>query len=99
LIPDDVMKLVHDQDPAVRCAAAWFLYGCGQALEIKDVLAVLQETLKSPDPWARRQAARCLGSLGPNAKDATPALSAVLEDKDEGVRDAAAKALKGIRQR
>jgi HEAT repeat protein len=99
LIPDGVRKLVHDRDPAVRCTAAWFLHCGGQALEIKDVLTVLQETLKSTDPWVRRRAARCLGLLGPNAKDAAPTLSAALEDKDEGVRDAAAKALKSIRQR
>jgi HEAT repeat protein len=98
-IPDGVLKLVHDKDPAVRCVAAWFLYRGGQALEIKDVLAVLQETLKSPDPWVRRQAALCLGTLGPNARDAAPALAAILEDKDEGVRDAAARALKSVRQR
>jgi HEAT repeat protein len=99
LIPDGVRKLAHDRDPAVRCVAAWFLHRGGQALDTKDVLAVLQETLKSTDPWARRHAARCLGSLGPNAKDAVPQLSAVLEDKDEGVRDAAAKALASIRGR
>jgi HEAT repeat protein len=99
LIPDGVRTLLHDEDPAVRCVAAWFLHRGGQALAIKDALAVLQETLKSPDPWVRRQAARCLGSLGPNAKDAAPALSALVDDKDEGVRDAVAKALKSIQQR
>jgi HEAT repeat protein len=97
-IPDDVKKLAQDPDPAVRCVTAWFLYCAGRALEIKDVLAVLQETLKAPDPWARRQAARYLGALGPSARDAAPALAATLEDKDEEVRKAAAEALKTIRQ-
>src|SRR5262249_60518572 len=97
-IPDGVRKLLRDEDAGVRCVAAWFLYCSGQGLELKDVMAVLQETLKSSDPWARRQAARCLGSLGPNAGDAAAAaLTAALEDKDEGVRKAAAEALKSIR--
>jgi HEAT repeat protein len=99
LIPDGVRKLLHDEDAGVRCVAAWFLYCSGRALELKDVTAVLQKTLKSSDPWARRQAARCLGSLGPNAGDAVEALSAVLEDKDEDVRKAAADALKSIQQK
>jgi HEAT repeat protein len=99
LIPDGVMKSVNDKDPAVRCVAAWFLYRARQALEIKEVLAVLTETLKAPDPWARRHAAGCLGALGSNARDAAPALSAVLQDSDEGVRDAAAKALQSIGKR
>jgi len=98
-IPDGVTKLVHAKDPAVRCVAAWFLHGAGQALELKEVLAVLQETLKSADPWVRRHAAHCLGSLGANAKDAAPVLSKLLEDTDEGVRDAAAKALTRVRPR
>jgi HEAT repeat protein len=55
--------------------------------------------LKAADPWARRQAARFLGSFGPYAKDAVPALTAVLDDRDEGVRKAAAEALKGIQQK
>jgi HEAT repeat protein len=97
-IPDGVIRLMKEKDPAVRCAAAWFLHR-GQALEIKEVLAVLQDTLKSPDPWARRHAAHRLGSLGPRAREAVPALSALLEDKDEGVRTAAAGALKSIQQR
>lgn len=96
-IPEGVLRLAHDKDPGVRCVAAWFLYCGARALELKDVLAVLQETLKSSDPWARRQAAQFLGAIGPHAKDAAPALAAVLEDKDEAVRDAAAKALKSIR--
>jgi HEAT repeat protein len=99
LIPDGVTELVQDKDPAVRCVAAWFLHRGGQALGTKDVVAVLRGTLKSPDPWVRRRAADCLGSLGPNAKEAAPALSALLEDGDEGVRAAAGKALQSIQPR
>jgi HEAT repeat protein len=58
----------------------------------------MRKTIKASDPWARRQAARCLGALGPAAKDAVPALSALLHDQDDSVRDATAKSLKSIRR-
>lgn len=98
----DVMELFKDPDPGVRCVAAWVLH-CGRAqvgdaVKINDVIAVLRETLKASDPWARRQAARFLGRLGPTAKDAAASVSAVLEDKDAGVRNAAAEALKRIQK-
>jgi HEAT repeat protein len=96
LVPPGVLKLVDDKDPGVRCVAAWFLHRSGQALELRGLLPILKETLTAPDPWARRQAARCLGGLGPNARDAAEALAALLRDEDQGVRDAAARALKSI---
>jgi hypothetical protein len=40
------------------------------------ILVILQETLKDADPRFRRQAARFLGRLDPNARDAAPALAA-----------------------
>jgi HEAT repeat protein len=97
-VPAGVTKLLKDQDVSVRCVAAWTLYSA-RAVEIKDTIAVQRETLKDADPWARRQAARFLGKLGPSAKDAADDLSALLGDKDEGVRDAASTALKSIQHR
>jgi HEAT repeat protein len=94
----EVRGLLRDSDPGVRCVTAWVLYA-GQVMEIKEVIAVQREGLTAADPWARRQAAHFLGSLGPAAKEAAPALNAALEDRDEGVRDAAAKALKSIHQK
>lgn len=98
----DARRFLEDPEPGVRCVAAWVLYcrrgQAGVAGDTKDVLTVQQQTLKARDPWARRQAARFLGSLGPYARDAVPALSAALQDKDEGVREAAAAALKRIQQ-
>jgi HEAT repeat protein len=44
----------------------------------------------------RRDAARALGSIGPDATSAIPALTRALQDKDMRVRSAAAKALKEI---
>jgi HEAT repeat protein len=61
------------------------------------VIAVQRATLKAPDPLARQQAARFLGKLGPLAKDVAEDLAALLEDRDEGARKAAAEALKSVR--
>jgi HEAT repeat protein len=94
----DVKELLQDKDAGVRCVTAWVLHSA-RNVDLKEVLPVLQETLKATDPWARRQAARYLGRLGPYAKDAAPALSAALDDKDEDVRRAAAEALKSIQQK
>jgi HEAT repeat protein len=93
----DVKGFLQDNDAGVRCVAAWVLH-TARAVELKDVVAVLCETLKATDPWARRQAARFLGKLGRYGKDAAPALAAAMEDKDEGVRDEVAKALKSIQR-
>jgi HEAT repeat protein len=97
----DAAKFLDDPDPGVRCVAAWVVH-CGRriagaAVNYKEVLDAQQQTLKAADPWARRQAARFLGSFGPAARAAAPALSALLEDDDEGVRKAAAEALKAVR--
>jgi HEAT repeat protein len=97
-VPDGVRKLLREDDPAVRCVAAWFLYGAGRGMDLPEVIAVQRQTLTASDPWARRQAVGYLGALGPSARDAAEALTALLQDKDEGVRDAAARALKAIRQ-
>jgi HEAT repeat protein len=94
----DVKPLLEDKDAGVRCVSAWVLH-TAQAVDIKDVIAVQRATLKAADPWARQQAVRFLGKLGPLAKDAAEDLSALLEDKDEGTRKAAAEALKAIQQK
>jgi HEAT repeat protein len=96
----DAMKFVKDPDPAVRCVAVWVLH-CGQntageSVELKEVIWVLRQALTAADPWARRQAIRYLGLLGPVARDAAPEVSALLEDQDAGVREAAAASLKII---
>jgi HEAT repeat protein len=93
----DVKGFLKDEDAGVRCVSAWVLHSA-RAVEVKDVIAVQRGVLKAPDSWARRQAARYLGKLGPVARDAAEALAAPLRDKDEGVRDAAAAALKNVQQ-
>jgi HEAT repeat protein len=99
----EASKFLEDTDAGVRCVAAWVVHcgrrQAGENVGDKEVVTALQESLKAADPWARRQAARFLGSFGPNAKGAAPALTAALEDKDEGVRKAAADALKRIQSK
>ena len=92
----DVKPLLEDKDAGVRCVTSWVLY-TARAVEMKDTIAVQRETLKAADPWARQQAACFLGKLGQSARDAADDLAALLEDKDEATRKAAAEALKSIR--
>jgi HEAT repeat protein len=94
----DVKPLLKDKDTGVRCVTAWVLYGA-QALGLEEVIAVQREALKASDPWVRRRAIQYLGALGPNAKDTAEALSALSRDKDEGVREAAARALTRIQKK
>ena len=59
-------------------------------------LPVLTAGLKNPLPLGPQGAAEGLGSLGPAAKDAVPALQQCLKDEDKAVRAAAAKAIELI---
>jgi HEAT repeat protein len=68
-----------------------------RAVEVGECVAVQRKALTAADPWVRRRAAGFLGRLGPNARDAIEDLTALAKDKDEGVRDEAARALKRIR--
>ena len=49
-------------------------------------VADLIDQLKSQNPDVRREAAQALGKLGPEAKDAVPALANALKDKNLFVR-------------
>jgi HEAT repeat protein len=51
------------------------------------------EALQNRDPAVRRKAATALWLIGPEASNATPDLLHALKDPDEGVREAAARAL------
>ena len=44
----------------------------------------------------RKKAATILGEIGPDAKESLPALSLLLQDQDQSVRDAAKEAIKRI---
>jgi HEAT repeat protein len=98
-----VSKFLEDADPGVRCVAAWVVHcarrQAGENVDYEEVIGALQESLQAADPWARLQAARFLGTFGPYARSAVPALTAAVEDKEEEVRKAAAEALKGIQRK
>ncbi|HMF12389.1 MAG TPA: HEAT repeat domain-containing protein, partial [Gemmataceae bacterium] len=95
---NDVRPFLKDKDPAVRCVTAWILHSA-RAVPIKEAIAVLRETLSAPHPWAQCQAAHYLGKLGAEAAGAVPELTRALDDSDEGVRHAAAKALKAVQRK
>src|SRR5262245_61155976 len=81
---EDVRPFLKDKDAAVRCVTAWVLHSA-RAVPIKEAIAVLRETLTAAHPWAQRQAARYLGRLGAEAREAVAELTRALDDQDEGV--------------
>jgi HEAT repeat protein len=91
----DVKGFAQDRDANVRCVTGWVLH-TARAVDVKEAVGVLRGTLQADDPWARRRAAQYLGKLGPQARDAAGELKELLQDKDEGVRAAAAEALKAV---
>ncbi len=61
------------------------------------VVAALTGALRDEDAFVRRDAAQALARIGPDARDAAPALTtAALKDRNLHVRKAAAQALKQI---
>jgi len=81
-----------DPDPEVRRSAVEALGWIGPKA-VPDLIAAL----KNEAPEARRAAARALGRLGGAAKAAEAALIETVNDRNRDVRQAAAKALKEIR--
>lgn len=82
----DLRFALHDQDPAVRRAAAASLGQIGA-----DSVAVLKPCLTDKDYEVRKNVASALGQIGPAAAVALPELRAACADQDEEV-SAAAKA-------
>jgi HEAT repeat protein len=70
--------------------ALFILLAAGaEGAELRALISILQ----GPDQTKRREAAQELGELGPEAKDAIPALRKALRDKDLFVRRFSAQAL------
>jgi HEAT repeat protein len=80
-----------DTRPAVRLRAVRALMAIG-----RPALAGLQQALGSPDADIRKNAAYCLGEMGPTAAPAAPALRQLLNDDHAAVRWCADNALKKI---
>ena len=83
-----------DKKPDLRAAAARALVELGP---VPDDLPALLKLIKDRDDATREAAVRCLGKLGPAAKEAVPRLVKLLiEDGVGEVRIAAATALGDI---
>jgi hypothetical protein len=65
--------------------------------EETDLLPALKALLKDEEPYVRRGAARLIGQIGPNAKDAMEALEESMVDPDKGVVKETLAARKRIR--
>ncbi len=76
-----------------RVTALMILAHCGEP-----ALPVLQRALRDEDDHCRRVAAASLGIMGPEAREAVPALKAMQQDRDQLVRQAATEALEKIEQ-
>lgn len=62
----------------------------------KDDVPTLIKKLRDKDPFIRMKAAKLLGGLGADAKDALPELSKLLSDPDIDVRSVASNAMNKI---
>jgi hypothetical protein len=65
-------------------------------LDKEGAISHLHACLKHTNAGLRALAAKYLGEFGPDAKDALPDLTLLLQDKEPLVRDAAAVAIKNI---
>jgi HEAT repeat protein len=94
-----LLAILGDSTDEAAVVAAWSLVKIdpSPAVTAKTV-PVLTSALTSPLPIIRRGAAEALGESGRAAKAAVPALERALKDADNSVRDAAAAAIKRIRQ-
>ncbi len=91
-------KNLVSEDAFFRMCSAWALAMVNPHGEdiAKLTVPLLVEALKHERAFARIEAADALGRLGEGAGSAAPALQAALQDPDNGVRQAAATALKQI---
>ncbi len=85
-----------DSSLAVACAWALGQIHPASAEVAAKTVPVLIAGLGAPLPQSRQAAAEALGSLGPLAADAAPALEKARSDPDENVQHAVAAALKSI---
>jgi HEAT repeat protein len=74
---------LHDPDPAVRLEAAIALYRIDGRAE--NILPLLLRVLREPDEARRWLAADCLRTMGPEAREAVPALLEGLEGNFKSV--------------
>jgi HEAT repeat protein/predicted Ser/Thr protein kinase len=86
----ELVEVLQDQDEAVRREAARALGRIGGAAAVPSLVVALGD---APDDLVRVSAAEALGQIGRRATVAIPALIAALKHPDDGVCEAAARAL------
>jgi HEAT repeat protein len=88
----ETIREMKDRDKRILFACNQALLGMGKEI-VPHMIALLKD-----DTWEmRRGSAWVLGKLGPDAKDAVPALTEALNDPNHAVRTKAAEALKKIK--
>ena len=90
----DTIRQTRNRDKRILLACNHALLGMG-----KEIVPYMITLLKDDDWEIRRGAAWMLGKVGPEAKDAVPALTEALHDTSPAVRTKAAEALKKITRR
>lgn len=91
-----LIQRLKDPDADVRVAVAVALIKIIPEKQTEPALETLGAELKNPDLLIRVLAADALGSLGPRARPQSGALSALLQDPEIEVRQAAREALRRI---
>jgi HEAT repeat protein len=91
-----VIAALSEAEPAAREQVAQAVRTVAPAAA-KDVVGPLVQALHNADPSVRLGAATVLGAMGRDARAALPDLSALANDPDPGVREAAAQALERLR--
>ncbi len=87
----ETIRVTRNRDKKMLLACNYALLGMG-----KEIVPYMISLLKDDDWEMRRGAAWILGKVGPDAKDAVPALTEALNDTNAAVRMKAAEALKKI---
>lgn len=86
-------QALEDASASVRTSAALALWKIDHRSE---AITALVEVLKDPSSAARLRAVQTLGGIGPDAKQAFPAVEAALKDQDGYVKRAAEQAVKDV---
>ena len=89
----ETIRQTRNRDKRMLLACNHVLIGMG-----KEIVPHMISLLKDDNWEMRRGSAWMLGKLGPDAKDAIPALTEALNDPSEAVRTKAAVSLKKIKQ-
>lgn len=96
---DNLHHLAASKDHSVAAIAAWAvtrLHPTSEKIAAK-AIPIIEAALRDPLPETRRAAVESLGSIGPMAKAALPALEKSSHDSSAAVRTAAAKAIQAIK--